>query len=265
MARLIKTFETLLGVLRGSTIEAGHNLRQAAREFDSRLTDLTIKEVPPTPTTIISTPASTRPKTIQLPKIALPQFHGNVMEWTQFWEQFKQAVHDNPDVTNPNKLAYLRYAIRDPETRNLLYCGSETDGYYDKIVAVLHSRFDQGHVIYTVHCRTLADLQLAKSTKADLTSLADTIYKAVSGLRRTGQFETAPFATSLAMAALPKNIKEDWEEKMEMTKKVPDVEELIDFIRRQWLPPSPPHLLRRSRKSQSPTKEGIVSSRGQRQ
>ena len=155
------------------------------------------------------------------------------MEWTQFWEQFKQAVHDNPDVTNPNKLAYLRDAIRDPETRNLLYCSNETDGYYDEMVAVLHSRFDQGRVIHAAHCRTLADLQLAKSTKADLTRLADTIYKAVSGLRRTGQFEAAPFATSLAMAALPKNIKEDWEEKTEMTKKVPDVVELIDFIRRK--------------------------------
>ena len=35
------------------------------------------------------------------------------------------------------------------------------------------------------------------------------------------------------MAALPKNIKEDWEEKTEATRKVPEVDELIDFIRRK--------------------------------
>ena len=73
IARLTSTFESFQGVLHGSTIEAGHNLREAAREFDSRLTDLAMKEALAVLTTIVTTSSSSpKSKSIQLPKIALP-------------------------------------------------------------------------------------------------------------------------------------------------------------------------------------------------
>ena len=174
-----------------------------------------------------------RSKAVQLPKIALPTFHGDLMEWAQFWSQFKQAVHNNPELTNPNKLAYLRDSIRDPDTCALLYCGTENDGYYDKMVDVLQQRFNQTRVIHANHCRTLADMKSVKHNRADLTKFANSVYTAVSGLKHTGQFDASPIITSLVVSALPKQLQEDWEERTEGSKQVPEAEDFVDFVRKK--------------------------------
>ena len=44
----------------------------------------------------------------KLPKIELPKFGGNVLEWTSFFEQYNAIVHSNPSVkTNIAKFSYL--------------------------------------------------------------------------------------------------------------------------------------------------------------
>ena len=154
-----------------STIDLGHSLQQEVRDYDARLTELTRKEAP-LPQSIISDRSSlsrsNKPEdqACKLPKIELPHFHGNIMEWNEFWVQFKQSVDDNKKVSKANKLAYLRDVIRDPDTRTLLSCGSESAGYYDEMIDVLHQRFDQTRVIHAAYCRKLADIAPVKHNKA---------------------------------------------------------------------------------------------------
>ena len=201
IARLTGTFENFQGVLRGSTIDVGHNLRQAAREFDSRLTELAMKETPTYPTTIITTtPTSTPPtrfKTVQLPKIALPTFNGNLMEWTQFWGQFKQAVHSNPELTNPNKLAYLRDSIRDPATCALLYCGTETisAAVVDKVTCDLPLQGAEG-VQQLPHIKDLplADPTFHQPEKIDLLLGEDILHRILLPDVRVGTTDHTPVA-----------------------------------------------------------------------
>ena len=61
-------------------------------------------------------------------------------------------------------------------------------------------------MIHYKHCRALADLCPAKATQEELLNLADTVYVAVNGLRRTKQFSTDAIATSLVEAALPRYV-----------------------------------------------------------
>ena len=78
---------------------------------------------------------------VQLPKIALPTFDGDLMKWTTFWSQFEAAVHHNPKLNSSNKLAYLRDTIRDPNTNQL--CCTEKGTHYEDIVDLLKRRFDK--------------------------------------------------------------------------------------------------------------------------
>ena len=139
----------------------------------------------------------TRSKAIQLPNIALPVFEGDLMKWATFWSQFSAAIHSNPDLMSSNKLTYLRDAIRDLDTKPLLYSGIKHDSHYEEVVALLQRRFDKRRTIHSTYCRALACDDQVKTTKADLNSLADHISHNLAGLKHTGQYELDAVITSL--------------------------------------------------------------------
>ena len=44
---------------------------------------------------------------VKLPKIAVPTFNGNILNWTDFWVQFEVVIHCKNHMKNAEKLAYL--------------------------------------------------------------------------------------------------------------------------------------------------------------
>ncbi|XP_071055173.1 uncharacterized protein [Onthophagus taurus] len=45
--------------------------------------------------------------TVRLPKLELKKFNGDIATWPEFWEQFKQSVHDS-ELDDVGKFAYLK-------------------------------------------------------------------------------------------------------------------------------------------------------------
>ena len=52
---------------------------------------------------------------VNLPRIDVPKFDGNILNWRLFWEQFRAAVHDNP-LGEVDKVTYLWDAIKEGRT-----------------------------------------------------------------------------------------------------------------------------------------------------
>ena len=231
MARLTTTFDSFQATLRGSTIPPDHALRRTARDFDARVTSLSVTETILPPTPIVAAAPAAIPKTIQLPKISLPEFNGDVMGWSSFWSQFSTAVDHNKQLTSLNKLAYLRGAIKDPTTRTLLFSGAEHDGLYGEVVALLHERFDKRREVHSNYCQSLISMGQVKSTKAELTKFADTLTTTIAGLKHTGQNDIESVLTSLLVLSLSKQLQVEWEVKTQESKDVPPIEDFIKFIR----------------------------------
>jgi len=40
-------------------------------------------------------------KGVKLPKVEVPSFDGNILNWTSFWEQFCVSVHNRPTLSDP--------------------------------------------------------------------------------------------------------------------------------------------------------------------
>ena len=51
-------------------------------------------------------------KHTKLPKINLPFFSGDNVEWTSFWDIFNQSIHLNPAIDSVEKLVYLRGQLK---------------------------------------------------------------------------------------------------------------------------------------------------------
>ena len=50
--------------------------------------------------------------TVCLPRLDLPTFSGNALDWQPFWDSFDAAVNSNPTTTGVHKLNYLRSQLR---------------------------------------------------------------------------------------------------------------------------------------------------------
>ena len=50
---------------------------------------------------------------MKLPKLSVPTFDGNIVNWRSFWEQFCVSVHDKTKLSSAEKLAYVKHALKD--------------------------------------------------------------------------------------------------------------------------------------------------------
>ena len=79
---------------------------------------------------------------IQLPKTEVPTFDGNILNGNTFWEQFKSSIHNKPQLTDSDKLTYLRDALKDSPARCAVIGLTQTSESYGEAIKCLHDRYD---------------------------------------------------------------------------------------------------------------------------
>ena len=71
------------------------------------------------PSTASSLPAPDS-KGVKLPKLDVPTFDGNLLDWRCFWEQFRVSVHDRSSLSDSEKLVYLQHSLKDGSAKNVI-------------------------------------------------------------------------------------------------------------------------------------------------
>ena len=59
-------------------------------------------------------------KGVRLPKLKVPTFDGDILHWQMFWEQLCVAIHDRCDISDTQKLVYLRQSLKDGTAKNTI-------------------------------------------------------------------------------------------------------------------------------------------------
>ena len=93
-----------------SDLEAAWNFRDGIKKILLKAELACRPPVAAEPQEAAST-ASGQAREVRLPKLDLPKFSGNVIEWTSFWEAFSAAV-DESNLPDCSKLTYLRSLLR---------------------------------------------------------------------------------------------------------------------------------------------------------
>ncbi len=76
---------------------------------------------------------------VKLPKLELPSFACDVMEWQSFWEQYTAVIHDS-DLPTINKFTYLQLLLHG-EDKSAIQGLSVTEANYVKACEILQERF----------------------------------------------------------------------------------------------------------------------------
>ena len=230
LARADAAFSELRKLINKSRVKPDHHLRQELKCFSILSCKLSTKTESSSTTFIASAPAPARTKMVQLPKIHLPKFDGDLMNWSMFWSQFQVAVDSNPDLTEEHKLAYLRDTVQDQDTRHLMFSRAEREGLYSEVIATLKKRFDKTREIHRNYCQALTQIGSVKSTKADLRKFIDSVRHSIAGLKHTGQYDVESFLTSMLYSCISRPLQVEWEVQSKATKGIPPVEDFLEFV-----------------------------------
>lgn len=122
----------------------------------------------------------------RLPKLALPMFNGNALDWPSFWDSYRSAVHENPSLSDVQKFNYLRAQLSNG-TERVIAGLPLTNANYTKAIQLLIERFGQPHKIVNAHMEALLNLPTPSNRLISLRSFYDGIENHVRGLEALGK------------------------------------------------------------------------------
>ncbi|XP_030586436.1 uncharacterized protein LOC115781137 [Archocentrus centrarchus] len=64
-----------------------------------------------------STRSTASRPSVKLPKLSISKYNGEVCMWQEFWDQFENAIHRNPDLSKTERFTYLKSYLIGPAAR----------------------------------------------------------------------------------------------------------------------------------------------------
>ena len=135
---------------------------------------------------------------VKLPKVAVPAFDGNIINWHIFWEQFSISVDGRSRLYDAKKLTYLQVALKYGNARNLIEGLFGSGSQYCEAINCLRKRFDRPCLLHQANVRAIVDAPpLKDGSGKELRRLHDVVVQYVCALKAMDHEPSGPFVTSL--------------------------------------------------------------------
>ena len=168
---------------------------------------------------------------IKLPKIDVPTFDGDIMDWRRFWEQYEISIHSRTQLTDTEKLAYLRQALKNGPARNVIEGLSGTGSNYAEAIECLKKRYEMPRLLHQAHVRAIAEVPGPKEGNGkELRRLHDVCSQHLRALKAMGYDPSGPFVTSLIEMKLDRTTMFEWQRHTQEVSKVPHYMDILEFI-----------------------------------
>ena len=147
---------------------------------------------------LLSTGSAVDGKGVKLPKLDVPTFDGDILNWRQFWEQFSVSVHDRRTLSDAEKLAYLWHAVKSGSAKSAIEGLSQSGNNYHEAIDCLRSRYDRPRLIHRAHVQKIVNApSLKDSSGKELRRLHDTLQQHLCALRAMEYGPSNSFVTSI--------------------------------------------------------------------
>ena len=169
---------------------------------------------------------------LNLPRISLPAFNGNHINWRQFRDLFVELVH-RQSIPQCQKMWYLKTSLSG-EAEQLIKHLSATAEKYDTAWKILEDRFENRRLlINTVLSRLLSQPNANQESIASLKGLHDTTQECLLSLKNLeiNTQEWDPILMYLLIQKLNRSTHAAWEQSLKDPKGLPSVEEFFGFLR----------------------------------
>ena len=148
---------------------------------------------------------SQRHASVKLPKLEIPVFNGDVLKWTEFWDTFEATIHQNPTLSDIEKLHYLNSKLtgkaKDAVSRILL-----SNENYSVAVDLLKDRFGDTQSVINCHYTELINVPPAVNSSKGLRMLYDEAEKHLRSLEALKQDINQEVFISIITSKIPKDV-----------------------------------------------------------
>ena len=144
----------------------------------------------------------------RLPKLTLPTFSGDPLQWKTFWDSFNAAVHSNVGLSGVQKFNYL-CALLCGDAAHVIGGFPLTDSNYAHSVTLLEDRFGQPYKLVNAHMEALLNLGKPSNNLPSLQAFYDSLEKHMRALSSLGKSSESYgcLLTSSILSKLPSEIK----------------------------------------------------------
>ena len=151
---------------------------------------------------------STVPTGLKQPKFSVPTFDGDILNWSNFWDQFSVSIHDKTKLSGTEKLAYLRDALKDGPAEAVIRGLAKPGDTYGEPVDCLCKCYDRPCVIHKAHIDAILNIPILRGGNCrDMCCFHDTATLHTRALKAMkldtfDSFVTAILATRLEKATI---------------------------------------------------------------
>ena len=119
---------------------------------------------------------------MKLPKTDLRKFSGDVLDWPEFWDIFRVAVHENIDIPPVQKFVYLK-SLLTGEAAGYVANFKTEEANYDVAVERLQSRYGKDEVQRNRLMTKLADMKPTDQSNKAMRDAVDELCATVPARR----------------------------------------------------------------------------------
>ncbi|XP_075157800.1 uncharacterized protein LOC142231065 [Haematobia irritans] len=171
----------------------------------------------------------------KLPKISLPSFSGDYMEWIPFRDIYLSLVHNNFSLSKVQKFFYLKGTLTG-EAAGLIRTISATEANYDSAWNILESRYHNKRMIVGSLMSRLFNIPKSDGCFNSIKVLLDTTQECLSSLRNLDVDTTTwdPVLIHLLCQKLDLQTRKEWEHSLKSSTELPTRKEMFDFLERTF-------------------------------
>lgn len=123
---------------------------------------------------------------VRLPKINIPIFDGNYMEWQSFFDIYTSTIHERENLTGAQKFQYLKGVLKG-EPATLIRHLSVTDASYNEALQKLIQRYDRKRHAVNAFIKSYMEQQnILQPNASNIRKFADTLDESIRGLKALG-------------------------------------------------------------------------------
>lgn len=169
---------------------------------------------------------------VQLPRIDIPKFSGEFTKWENFRDVFESLVASRTDLSNVQKLHYLKANLTG-DASLILANTHVTDANYNAAWELLKRRFDNPQAIVNAYLQEFMDIPgVGSQSVSEIKNLRDKtsdIYTALLNLKRpVDQWED--LLVFVTVSKLDKVTRRDWELSLGDDIEIPNFAKLDMFL-----------------------------------
>nr|XP_046491123.1 uncharacterized protein LOC124223325 [Neodiprion pinetum] len=168
----------------------------------------------------------------RLPRIELPTFSGNYSDWKSFHDLFTSIVRENPQLSEVEKLHYLKTSLTD-EPSQLIKNIALTAENFPRAWETLVSRYENTRLLTDSHLATLFAIpRVTKKSSSELKSLHSNTYEALGVLKLLDSPEKLwnHIIVHMTIRKLDPASLEEWEKSVSEKLEPPTFAELKAFL-----------------------------------